>query len=143
MIVEFKKLRDGALLPEYKTAGSSGFDIAAPGAFTVPAGTTVLLKTGLACAVPVGYEMQLRARSGIAYKTPLIVKNGVGTIDSDYRGEIGILLHNLGNEDVEFAAGERIAQGVICPVVHVEIKEVDTLDETERGAGGFGHTGMK
>jgi len=137
----FKRLRDGALLPKYESSGASGFDIATPEDVTIPAQTTILVKTGWAVAVPAGYEMQIRARSGVAYRTTTIIKNGVGTIDSDYRGEIGVLMFNLGAEDVAFKAGDRIAQGVICAVERFLITEVDELSDTVRGVGGFGSTG--
>jgi dUTP pyrophosphatase len=141
LTVLFKALRDEAILPGYESVGASGFDISTPFDVVIPAQATVLVKTGLAAAVPAGYEMQIRARSGVAYRTTTIIKNGVGTIDSDYRGEIGVLMFNLGADDVVFKAGDRIAQGVIASVERVLIVGVDELPETARGAGGFGSTG--
>lgn len=99
------------------------------------------IPTGIAVAVPMGYEAQVRARSGLARKQGIALVNAPGTVDSDYRGEICVLIINLGKEPVTIQRGDRIAQVVICPVLRVEWEEVAELDETERGAGGFGHTG--
>jgi dUTP pyrophosphatase len=104
-------------------------------------GERVLVPTGLALAIPAGFEGQVRPRSGLALKKGIALVNSPGTIDADYRGEVGIILINLGQEVVTIAPGERIAQLIIAPVVRAEFKEVDELDITRRNAGGFGHTG--
>jgi dUTP pyrophosphatase len=148
--VKFKKLRPDAVIPQYKTAGAAGFDLASAEDLIIHPGETVLVKTGLAVEIPPGYEMQVRPRSGVSLKTPLINKNTIGTVDSDYRGEIGVVLHNLVLEGDgpevgrpwPIMKGDRIAQGVIKAVPEVEIVEAMFLSETERGAGGFGSTGV-
>lgn len=131
-------------LPSYQTAGSAGMDLYA--AVTEPRilapGERTAIPTGIAVAVPMGYEAQIRARSGLARKQGIALVNAPGTVDSDYRGEISVLIINLGQEPVTIQRGERIAQVVICPVLRVEWEEVSELDDTERGAGGFGHTGI-
>jgi len=139
--VKFKKLRPDAAIPSYKTAGAAGFDLSSAEDELVYPGQTMLIKTGLAVEVPPGYELQIRPRSGVSLNTPLINKNTIGTIDSDYRGEIGIVVHNLGIKPWPIMKGERIAQGVIKAVPEVEIVEALFLSDTERGAGGFGSTG--
>ena len=136
---------EGLPLPAYQTEGAAGMDLVA----AVPAGTPLklmpgkhaLLPTGLAFAVPVGFEMQIRPRSGLAHKHGVTVLNTPGTIDSDYRGEVQVMLINHGDAPFEILRGERIAQAVIAPMVQATIVEVATLDETARGAGGFGSTG--
>ncbi|MFN3911534.1 dUTP diphosphatase [Hyphomonas sp.] len=135
----------GLDLPAYETAGSAGMDVRA----AVPEGEPVTLKpgeramvaTGLSVAIPEGYEIQVRPRSGLAAKHGLTCLNTPGTIDSDYRGEIKVILINLGAEAFVIQRGERIAQLVLAPVTRLAWSEVDTLDETARGAGGFGSTG--
>jgi dUTP pyrophosphatase len=137
--------RDADLpLPRLMTAGAAGMDVvAAVGAegLLLPPGGRALVPTGLALAIPVGYEVQVRPRSGLAFKHGVTVLNAPGTIDSDYRGEVGVLLANLGGEAFTVRRGERIAQLVVAPVLAAELVLVDTLEDTERGAGGFGHTG--
>ncbi|HUH74918.1 MAG TPA: dUTP diphosphatase [Chitinophagales bacterium] len=132
-------------LPEYETAGSAGMDIRA--ALGEPAMLKplqrVLIPTGLYIELPKGYEAQVRPRSGLAIKKGLSVLNSPGTIDSDYRGEIKVILINLSNETVIVNTGERIAQIVIAKYEKAELTEVDELSDSERGAGGFGHTGVK
>ncbi|MFT5507395.1 MAG: dUTP pyrophosphatase [Hyphomicrobiaceae bacterium] len=136
---------EGLALPAYQTVGSAGMDLAAAVAEGAPLqllqGKRALVPTGLAVAVPVGFEMQIRPRSGLAHKHGVTVLNTPGTIDSDYRGEVQVMLINLGDAPFEITRGERIAQAVIAPVVQATIIEVATLDETARGAGGFGSTG--
>ena len=158
-----KKLHDDATIPEYQTPGSAGFDIHAlitfgrdkdsncfndtighgydrqPIASILP-GDSFLVKTGLSVAVPDGFEMQIRPRSGLALKKSITVANSPGTLDSDYRNEIGVILINHGTEPFLIQNGDRIAQGVINKVERVEFNEVDELDTTER-KGGFGSTG--
>ena len=133
----------GLELPAYQTAGSAGLDLraAVESPVFVKPGERVQLPTGLAMAIPLGFEGQVRARSGMAWKKGLAVINAPGTIDSDYRGEVKVLAINLSQDTVEIGRGERIAQLVIAPVVQAAILQVDELEETERGAGGFGSTG--
>ena len=136
---------EGLALPTYETAGSAGMDLraavteAAP--LTLEPGARALVPTGLKMALEPGWEAQVRPRSGLALKHGITCLNTPGTIDSDYRGEVGVILVNLGQEPFVIRRGERIAQMVIAPVAQVSVFEVETLDETERGAGGFGSTG--
>jgi len=134
-------LTDGAKPPEYATPGSAGMDLRSVETFELQPMERRLARTGLRIAVPEGYEAQVRPRSGLALKHGLSMVNTPGTIDSDYRGELGVILINLGQEVVKISAGDRIAQLVICPVARVEITVVEDLDDTERGEGGFGSTG--
>lgn len=143
MRIFFKKLHCDAKIPAYQSDGASGFDLCCMKDEMVSAGETVLIPTGLSVQLPPYVEMQVRPRSGLALKTPYLVKNSPGTVDSDYRGDIGIIVHNLGKEPLFFDKGERIAQGVVVPVIHPEIFEVNELLETGRGTGGFGSTGTK
>lgn len=131
-------------LPTYETAGSAGMDLPAALEETIVLGSLerVAVPTGLQIAIPDGFEGQVRPRSGLAFRHGLTVTNAPGTIDSDYRGELKVLLVNLGAEPVRLERGMRIAQLVIAPVVQAEVSEVSTLDETNRGAGGFGSTGV-
>jgi len=130
-------------LPEYQTAGAAAFDVTANIEAPVTLGPLerALVPTGLFMAVPEGYEAQVRPRSGLAAKHGISMVNAPGTIDSDYRGELMIILVNLSNETYTVQDGERIAQVLVAPVEQVEWEEVDEHDETARGAGGFGHTG--
>jgi len=142
--MKIKKLHPDAVLPAYASAGAAGADLhalAEAGEITVEAGQTVLLHTGVAVAIPEGYVGLVYARSGMATKRGLAPANKVGVIDSDYRGEIMVALHNHGTVPQTVAAGDRIAQLVIAPVVTAAFEEVDDLDDTDRGAGGFGSTG--
>lgn len=134
----------GLKLPEYQTEHASGVDLCAAVAepVVIAPGARALIPTGLRIAVPPGYEAQIRPRSGLALKHCITMPNTPGTIDADYRGEIRIILMNLGYEDFTVNRGDRIAQMVICPVVQAEWVPVPSLDETKRGAGGFGHTGV-
>ena len=140
-----KRLSKEISLPKYETAGSSGMDLAAniAGNISIDPGKTAIIPTGLALSVPKGFEVQIRPRSGLAAKKKISVLNTPGTIDSDYRGEIKVILINLGQETFKVEKGSRIAQMVVCPVVQAQIKEVEDLSETERGKGGFGSTGSK
>ncbi len=135
--------RSGLPLPEYKTAESAGMDLssAEPEAITLKPLERKLIKTGLFIELPKGLEAQVRPRSGMAYKHGISVLNSPGTIDSDYRGEIGVIAVNLSNEEYTIEKGERIAQLVIAKHERAEWVAVETLEETERGAGGFGSTG--
>ena len=140
-----KRLSIEISLPKYETAGSSGMDLAAniAGNISIDPGKTAIIPTGLALSVPKGFEVQIRPRSGLAAKKKISVLNTPGTIDSDYRGEIKVILINQGQETFKVEKGLRIAQMVVCPVVQAQIKEVEDLSETERGKGGFGSTGSK
>lgn len=139
MLLKWKRLHPGAKLPQYAHEGDAGFDFRSPEIVCIWAGETVVIKTGLACEIPPGFEMQIRGRSGLNAKTALICKTG--TIDSGYRGEIGVIMMNCGEYMIRLLCGERIAQGVVAPVVRCEMEEVEALSETPRSAGGFGSTG--
>ena len=132
-------------LPSYASKGSSGCDLRASvdSPITLNPGEVQLVPTGLAVSVPAGYEAQIRPRSGMALKHGIGIVNSPGTVDADYRGEIGIILINWGKIPFVIHRGDRIAQMVIVGVFHAEIREVDELDETERGEGGFGHSGIR
>ena len=134
-------LSDGASLPEYQSADAAGMDLRTSIAFELAPMERRLVPTGLRMAIPRGFEGQVRPRSGLALKHGISMVNAPGTIDSDYRGEIGVLLINLGSESVSFQVGDRIAQLVICAVNQVTLVAAEELDETVRGAGGFGSTG--
>ncbi len=144
-IVKFIKLNKDAIVPTYGTVCAAGADLyALPGeAITINPSETVLIHTGIAMQIPDGNAGFIFARSGIATKRGLAPANKVGVIDSDYRGEIMVALHNHSDKIQEIAGGERIAQMVIMPYVKAEFTECDTLDDTERAAGGFGSTGTK
>lgn len=130
-------------LPAYETLGSSGLDLRAAvrSPVTVKPGRRALIPSGLALALPAGYEAQVRPRSGLALKKGLTLINSPGTIDADYRGEIGLAVINLGQEDVVINRGDRIAQMVVSRVWPAELELVEDLEDTDRGQGGFGHTG--
>ena len=134
---------EGLPLPALATAGSAGADLraAVDETLVLEPGERVLVKTGFAIALPAGYEGQVRPRSGLALDHGITIPNAPGTIDSDYRGEIKVILQNQGAAPFQIARGDRIAQLVVAPVTHAAYHEVDTLDPTERGGGGFGHTG--
>ena len=141
--VLIKKLDPSVKLPEYKTIGSSGMDLVAfiKKPIKVKPKTSSLVPTGLAVAFLEDYEIQIRPRSGLAVKNNISVLNTPGTIDSDYRGEIKIIIYNHGNDDFDVNNGDRIAQMVLSPVIKIEFEEVNDLPETIRGEGGFGSTG--
>tara|TARA_R110000787_G_scaffold79065_6_gene172914 strand:+ start:9657 stop:10112 length:456 start_codon:yes stop_codon:yes gene_type:complete len=136
---------EGLSLPAYETTGSAGMDVRAAVPENDPMvlmpGARTMVPTGLSVAIPEGYEIQVRPRSGLAAKHGLTCLNTPGTIDSDYRGEIKVILINLGDAPFTIARGERVAQLVLAPVTQLGWKEVDSLDETSRGDGGFGSTG--
>jgi dUTP pyrophosphatase len=134
----------GAIIPEYKTAGAAGADLCAllESPLTIPAGKFAMVPTGLFFEIPEGYEVQVRPRSGLAAKNGVTVLNTPGTIDSDYRGEIKVILINLGDKDFTINSGNRIAQMIVAPVTQASFTKVESLSETERGAGGFGSTGV-
>ncbi|MFA6456411.1 MAG: dUTP diphosphatase [Bacteroidota bacterium] len=131
-------------LPAYATHGSAGMDICAAVEWEmkVPAGATVLVPTGFSMEIPVGYEAQIRPRSGLAIKHNIGLMNAPGTIDSDYRGEVKVVLTNHGKEDFTIKRGDRIAQMVIAKYERIVWEETERLTETQRGSGGFGHTGI-
>lgn len=141
--VQIKKMHPLAEIPKYMTSGSAGCDIKAclPEPLEIRPGERLAVPTGLAFGIPEGYEIQVRPRSGLAIKQGITVVNAPGTIDSDYRGEVMVLLINLGKEPVRIAHGDRIAQCVLQKVSQVEWMVVESLDNTQRGAGGFGSTG--
>lgn len=136
---------DSALpLPDYATAGAAGADLRADtggATVTLAPGARALIQTGLAVAIPDGFEMQIRPRSGLALKHGVTLANAPGTIDSDYRGPLGVILINLGDAPFDVTHGMRIAQAVIAPVVQARFAEVEVLGDTARGSGGFGSTG--
>ena len=140
-----KRLSKEVSLPKYETSGSSGMDLAAniDDKITIDPGKTVIIPTGLSLSIPKGFEVQIRPRSGLAAKQKISVLNTPGTIDADYRGEIKVILINLGSETFIVEKGLRIAQMVVCPVVKAKFEEVTELNETKRGRGGFGSTGTK
>ena len=140
-----KRLSKEVPLPKYETSGSSGMDLAAniETNINIDPGKTAIIPTGLALSIPKGFEVQIRPRSGLAAKQKISVLNTPGTIDADYRGEIKVILINLGQESFKVEKGLRIAQMVVCPVIQAQLEEVDDLNETERGKSGFGSTGTK
>jgi len=143
--VKIKRLPNGAGLdlPAYTTAGAAGMDVlaAVEKPLTLAPGRRALIPTGFSVALPPGYELQIRPRSGLALKHGIVVPNSPGTIDEDYRGEVGIIILNASEENVYITRGMRIAQAVLAPVVRAVWHEVESLDETLRGEGGFGSTG--
>ena len=146
MKVEFCKLKngEGLSLPQYQTAGAAGMDICAAveGSVVLQPGEIALISTGFAMAIPGGFEVQIRPRSGLAVKHGITLINSPGTIDSDYRGEVKVPLINHGRTPFTLRRGDRIAQMVVASVVRAVVVEVSALDSTDRGTGGFGHTGM-
>jgi dUTP pyrophosphatase len=133
-------------LPSYETAGAAGADVRANlpdrGEITLAPGARALVPTGLRIAIPAGYEVQIRPRSGLALKHGITLPNTPGTIDSDYRGPLGVILMNAGQEVFSVRHGERIAQMIVAPVLQASFELADSLDDTARGAGGFGSTGQ-
>ncbi len=142
-VLSVRRLDAATPLPAYATPGSSGLDVCAavPGDLVIAPGGRALVPTGLSVAVPPGVEVQVRPRSGRALKFGVTVLNAPGTIDSDYRGEVGVILVNHGQAPFTVRRGDRIAQLVVATVVRCDVREVADLDETGRGGGGFGHTG--
>ena len=140
-----KRLSKEVSLPKYETSGSSGMDLSAniDDNINIEPGETAIIPTGLALSIPKGFEVQIRPRSGLAAKQNISVLNTPGTIDSDYRGEIKVILINLGQDSFKVEKGLRIAQMVVSPVVQAQLTEVNDLSDTVRGKGGFGSTGTK
>ncbi len=146
ILVKFKRLDkqfSDIPVPSYSTEHSAGMDVRAAlsNDMVVKPGDVVLVPTNLSVEIPVGYEIQVRPRSGLAIKHGIGILNSPGTIDSDYRGEVKIILFNFGKEEFVIKRGERIAQLVLSKVYHARLQEVEELNETKRGSGGFGHTG--
>ena len=141
--VLIKKLDSSVELPAYKTSGASGMDLMAflNEAITLKPKNSCLVPTGISVAFPSEFEIQIRPRSGLAAKNNISVLNTTGTVDSDYRGEIKVIIYNHGNKDFVINSGDRIAQMVLSPIVKIEFEETDNLPETVRGEGGFGSTG--
>ena len=140
-----KRLSSKVTMPQYKTIGSSGMDIAAflDNEIFIKPSEKKIIPTGIKLKIPKGYEIQIRPRSGLASNNDITVLNTPGTIDSDYRGEIKVILFNHGKNIFKVENGLRIAQMVLCPVIEAKLSEVEIIDETERGEGGFGSTGTK
>ena len=143
--VIFIKRKEGAELPQYESSGSAGMDLRAfiDGEVTIPPTGRVRIPTGLFVEIPPGFEAQVRPRSGLAARYGVTVLNAPGTIDSDYRGEVEVILVNLGDGPFIVKNGDRIAQMLVSPVIRAEISEKGSLSETERGTGGFGSTGIR
>jgi dUTP pyrophosphatase len=137
-----KRQHADAVIPKYQTAGSSGFDLHSVEEVDIPAGNVALVKTGLSFGIPSGYEIQVRSRSGLALKNGVFVLNSPGTVDDDYTGEIGVILANFGKVPYHVTKGARIAQAVLMKVEKASLEQVTLLEETDRGSGGFGSTGV-
>ena len=142
MTLGFKRIHPDATLPAYAHASDAGMDVRSVEDLTIPAGRRALVHTGLVMELPLGYEAQVRPRSGLALKHGITVLNTPGTIDAGYRGEVGVILANFGEADFVVKKGDKIAQIVIAPVTQPEIVEVADVTATDRGAGGFGSTGV-
>lgn len=145
MMVDVKIKFDGEEIPVYATPGSAGMDIRAllNAPIVIKPGERALIPTGIYMEIPEGYECQIRARSGLAIKNGIGLVNGIGTIDSDYRGEVKVALINWSSEDFNVENGDRIAQMVLAEYAKINWNQVETLEESDRGKGGFGHTGRK
>lgn len=141
MTVRFRKVHPDAALPSYAHPSDAGMDVRSVEDLTIAPGRRALVHTGLVMLLPPMYEAQVRPRSGLALKSGITVLNTPGTIDSGYRGEVGVILVNLGDTDFQVKKGDKVAQIVIAPVVQAQVVETSEVDETDRGAGGFGSTG--
>ena len=139
--VAVKKLHEDAVIPTYANDGDAGFDFYVIGGGKIRAGETKLFKTGLAMAIPKGYELQVRSRSGLSLKAQIVVLNAPGTIDAGYRGEIGIILTNFSEKEYTVKKGDRVAQGVLNEVPRAKFHVVEDLPDSDRGQGGFGSSG--
>lgn len=142
MNLKVKKLNENATIPAYQSDGASGFDLHASEVAEIPAGAVCAVKTGLAFEIPQGFEIQVRPRSGLAFKNGVSVLNTPGTIDSDYRGEVMVILFNFGKEIFKIKKGDRIAQAVLSQIFQANLIVSDELDSTTRGEKGFGSTGI-
>lgn len=143
MEVQVVKIHEDAVLPHYAHPGDAGMDLYSIEDMSIPAGETRLVRTGLQIAIPDQYEAQVRPKSGLALQYAITLANTPGTVDSGYRGEVGVILINHGRKAYHVQKHAKIAQLVICPVVRAHIVEVEQLDETSRGDGGFGSTGLR
>ena len=141
MTLRFKRIHPDAVLPAYAHPSDAGMDLRSVDELTLAPGARALVHTGLVMLLPAGYEAQVRPRSGLALKYGVTVLNAPGTIDSGYRGEVGVILANFGDADFQVKKGDKVAQLVIAPVTQPEVVETDVIDETDRGDGGFGSTG--
>ncbi|MFP6300579.1 dUTP diphosphatase [Helicobacter pylori] len=142
MKIKIQKIHPNALIPKYQTEGSSGFDLHAVEEVIIKPHSVGLVKIGICLSLEVGYELQVRTRSGLALNHQVMVLNSPGTVDNDYRGEIKVILANLSDKDFKVQVGDRIAQGVVQKTYKAEFIEYEQLDETSRGSGGFGSTGV-
>ncbi|UOR34116.1 dUTP diphosphatase [Helicobacter pylori] len=142
MKIKIQKIHPNALIPKYQTEGSSGFDLHAVEEVVIKSHSVGLVKIGICLSLEVGYELQVRTRSGLALNHQVVVLNSPGTVDNDYRGEIKVILANLSDKDFKVQVGDRIAQGVVQKTYKAEFIECERLDETSRGSGGFGSTGV-
>ncbi len=142
MKIKIQKIHPNALIPKYQTEGSSGFDLHAVENAIIKPHSVGLVKIGICLSLEVGYELQVRTRSGLALNHQVMVLNSPGTVDNDYRGEIKVILANLSDKDFTIQVGDRIAQGVVQKTYKAEFIECEQLDETLRGSGGFGSTGV-
>ena len=142
MTVRFKRVHPDASLPAYARPGDAGMDVRSVDDVEIAPGARALVHTGLVMMLPPGYEAQVRPRSGLALKHGVTVLNTPGTIDEGYRGEVGVILANFGDAPFPVKKGDRIAQVVIAPVTTANVEETDVVDETDRGSGGFGSTGV-
>ncbi|MBE6382437.1 MAG: dUTP diphosphatase [Lentisphaerae bacterium] len=142
MVLKFKRIHQDASIPAYAHPSDAGMDVRSVENIVIPARGRALVHTGLVMLLPPGYEAQVRPRSGLALKNGVTVLNTPGTIDSGYRGEVGVILFNSSDEPFSVAKGDKIAQIVIAPVTQPEIAETDEVDSTDRGVGGFGSTGV-
>lgn len=142
MILKFKRIHPDAVLPEYAHESDAGMDVRSVDELTIFPGKRALVHTGLVMMLPPMYEAQVRPRSGLALKSGITVLNTPGTIDAGYRGEVGVILANFGDSEFKVSKGDKIAQIVVAPVTRAVIEETDSIDETDRGEGGFGSTGL-
>lgn len=141
MLIEIRKLDPAAIVPAYQNPGDAGFDFHVIREVTIEPGKVAILPTGLAVAFPEGYELQIRLRSSVALNTPLIIPNAPATVDAGYRGELGIIVRNIGERAYTVKRGERIAQGVIAQIVRASFRLTEVLPPSARGEGGYGSTG--
>lgn len=142
MTLRFRRIHPDAALPSYAHEGDAGMDVRSVEELELAPGARALVHTGLVMMLPPGWEAQVRPRSGLALKHGVTVLNTPGTIDAGYRGEVGVILANFGDRPFKVSKGDKVAQVVVAPVTRAEIVETSELDETERGAGGFGSTGV-
>lgn len=142
MDIKIKKLSDDAIIPDYQSIGASGFDLHSIENVIINPSDIIAIKTGLAFEIPSGYEIQIRPRSGLALKMGISVLNSPGTIDSDYRGEVMVILFNFSKKIFNINKGDRIAQGVVCKIYQANLISTDAIDSTERNDKGFGSTGL-